>query len=403
MSRPTSIDPAAAPTATERLSFEEFCGLEREWDDLVGRTRRPCIFSSHDWVRLWWRHFGEDREFLALLVRGRGGELLAAVPLTIRSLRVPHRLRVVEIAGTGPVPTRGMGLADRADLLVRADAPQALDALIAGVCRLLEHCDVLHVKGLEADSPACAGLIEHAPRPRAARVLDRSQSPYLALTSSWEGYLRGRSQKFRKNLKRSRRLLEDGGPIRISRLATGDDPGPWIAQVTAINERSWSASRGTNLFLHPRLRSFLTEIVSHMARRGWIELHVLHVGDRSVAYELCFDFGGCVLAYNASYDQELARASPGMLVTASIIESSCARGRTEYDMLRGDESYKLRWSETVRSEIQVVVPADRVAARAGARWAIELTERMRGWAWLRDVDDRMSGLLNRVRFRRGAT
>jgi CelD/BcsL family acetyltransferase involved in cellulose biosynthesis len=401
MPRPTSSDPAAAPPATERLSFEQFCGLEREWNELVGRTRRPCIFSTHAWVRLWWRHFGEGQEFLAVVVRGPAGELLAGVPLTIRSLRVPGRLRVAEIAGTGPVPTRGMGLADRADLPVRADAPGALDALIAGVGELLERCDVLHVKGLDAGSRACSAVIEHAPRRAAARALERSRSPYLTLASSWEDYLRGRSQKFRKNLKRSRRLLEPAGPVRISRLEAGEDPGPWIAEVTAINERSWSASRGTNLFLHPRLRSFLAEAVSELARRGWIELHVLHVADRPVAYELGFDFGGCVLAYNASYDREFARASPGVLVTASIIASACARGRSEYDMLRGDEAYKLRWSETFRVETQIVVPADRAAARAGAWCVIYLAEKMRGWTWLREAEDRVSGLLNRARFRRG--
>ena len=38
---------------------------------------------------------------------------------------------------------------------------------------------------------------------------------------------------------------------------------------------------------------------------------------------------------------DFARHSPGNVVTAAVIEAAAARGRTEYDMLRGDESYKL--------------------------------------------------------------
>jgi CelD/BcsL family acetyltransferase involved in cellulose biosynthesis len=96
-----------------------------------------------------------------------------------------------------------------------------------------------------------------------------------------------------------------------------------------------------------------------------LDLHVLRVGASAAAYELAFDIGERTFAYNASFREELASHSPGNLMTLEVIRSACERGRREYDMLRGDEPYKLRWSASARSEVQLLLAAPGLRAALG--------------------------------------
>jgi CelD/BcsL family acetyltransferase involved in cellulose biosynthesis len=378
--------------AVETLSPERFRTAGRAWDDLALDVEHPVPFLSHPWLRLWWEHFGAGQEFVCPVVRD-GERLLAAAPLAVRRAR--SGLVVAEIVGTGPVPTRGMGLADKADLLVRRGHAEAGARLAAEVVRLLERVDVLDVKACDADSPMRAALAAQ----RRALVFERSVSPYLTLSTPWETYLESRSANFRKHLKKYWRLLADAGGAPPERLGPEHDVAAWIEEVFAVNDASWKAARGTDLFRARAIRSFFAALVPEMAARGWIDLHVIRAGGRAVVYELCFDFGGRLFSYNGAYRADLGEGSPGTALTAAVIESACARGRIEYDMLRGPESYKLRWSETVRRELQMLLPAPRAAARVRTLLGPALKAQLKRWRRLADGADRLFGLASRLRGR----
>jgi hypothetical protein len=68
-------------------------------------------------------------------------------------------------------------------------------------------------------------------------------------------------------------------------------------------------------------------------------------------------------------------------------------------MLRGEEGYKLRWSETTRSELQWLVPTNRTGARLKTLAGPYLKARLKQWSWLSEQADRLSGLASRTRYR----
>jgi len=376
---------------TETLSFQQFCRAEEAWNALALSVAAPVPFMTHPWIRLWWKHFGEGQEFLAVVVRD-GETMLGAVPLAIR--RAGPGLELAEVVGTGPVPTRGMGLADKADFLVHEGQRQVGELLVAEVAKLLDRVDVLDIKGLDTASGTRANL-EAAGN---ARQFRRSVSPYLTLSTSWDEYSRTRSRNFRKHLKKYWRLLEQAGTLEVSRMEPGDDVAVWMNDVFAVNDVSWKAERGTNLFRSPEIRDFFFELVPAMMAHGWIDLQAIRLDGKLAVYELCFDYGGKLFSYNGAYRAELGQGSPGTALTAAVIESACGRGRSEYDMLRGAESYKLRWSETSRSQLQLLLPANRTAARIKTSLGPALKARLKQWPWLTEQVDRLSGLLSRRRY-----
>ena len=380
-----------------RVGYEEFCRLEQDWDELVLSSRHPLPFLCHTWLRVWWQHFGDGQRFMALVVRD-GSRLLAGVPLALRPVRhLGLSLTLAEIVGTGPVPTRGMGLADKIDFAVREDQPAALDCLCAGLVDLLGDVQVLEIKGLQEASPVAERLAAASLRSSNLRAMERSSSPYLPLPSNWDAYLGSRSGNFRKHLRKYWRKLGEIGTVEALRLGPEDDCRAWMSDALEVNQASWKASRGTNLFRHPKLEAFFLDLADAMARKGWFDLHLLRLDGRTVAYEYCFDFGGRVFSYNGSFLPEYGKLSPGTALTAAVLQAACERGRIEYDMLRGEEEYKARWSDECRHETHLVLPARSLLARQHTFWAISMKSMIKRSPWMRETADRIFGLLSRIR------
>ena len=92
--------------------------------------------------------------------------------------------------------------------------------------------------------------------------------------------------------------------------------------------------------------------------------------------------------------------SPGVLLTARIIEDACRSGMSEYDFMRG-EPYKLAWTDTYRQEMEYVLDAGTARARLTRELAFQARWWLRRSSALVECKTRATGamarLLERVR------
>jgi hypothetical protein len=91
--------------------------------------------------------------------------------------------------------------------------------------------------------------------------------------------------------------------------------------------------------------------------RNWLRIFILEVDGDDVAASLEFLYRGRAYMYhcNATGPEDVMRSSPGLLVKLFAIRSDIGEKMHEYDMLRGEESYKYehlkateRFNTTVR-------------------------------------------------------
>src|SRR5689334_7510676 len=93
----TQLHPSNVRSHVQELrSWDEFIGIEREWNELVSATDNQ-IFFRHEFLRVWCSHFlGGDR-LRVLALRSRGGALLALLPL-IERRSVLYGVPITELA-----------------------------------------------------------------------------------------------------------------------------------------------------------------------------------------------------------------------------------------------------------------------------------------------------------------
>ena len=177
--------------------------LAREWEHLAQRTEAPP-FLRPGWVSAWWRAFGTGQ--LNVLTAYENNQLVGLIPL--RQLRG----RSFDLVPNTDVPRTGCLAANE------TAAEQLWDTLFSQEPRRV---DLTYV------SPADTGVTSALTSARAAgyRVLEKSrpldeQVPYVAIDGPWDTYESGLRRKFRSELRRRRRRLEEEGRLSLE-VSTG--------------------------------------------------------------------------------------------------------------------------------------------------------------------------------------
>ena len=309
-----SAGPAEVVPRSERV--DGFGVLEEEWNALAERS--GSIFSTALWSRLWWKHFGEDRELLLHAGRSRDGSLSLILPLYAWR-RKPAR--VLRFVGHGPGDELG-------PIHVAEEHESAATALRRALAEL--DWDVFLGEQLPGDEGWSSLL--------GGRTWRREACPTLHLPDSWDEYLAGRSANFRQQLRRREEALAREGAVAL-RLAGDATLDSDLDALFALHRARWGAHR-TDFQDTP----FHRELAREALGRGWLRLWLLELDGRPAAAWHGFQVGPVTSYYQAGRDPAFDRLSPGFLLMSHSIRSAIAEGATEYRFGRGDEAFKARFA-----------------------------------------------------------
>jgi len=83
---------------------------------------------------------------------------------------------------------------------------------------------------------------------------------------------------------------------------------------------------------------------------------VLRVGGKEAAYLIGFEMKRVFYAWNMAHHPDFGGASPGKVLWASAIQSCFeADDIDEFNMMRGDTAYKLKWTSASRDLLDIRV------------------------------------------------
>jgi CelD/BcsL family acetyltransferase involved in cellulose biosynthesis len=318
MSAHTGQGSATEAEVVPRLErVDGFEAIEDEWDSLA--VRSGGIFATALWSRVWWEHFGGERELLLHAARSPDGALASVVPLYAWRRRLP---RVLRFLGHGPSDELGPVHAAGDHVLAASTLRAALDSLGWDVCFAEQ------LSGDERWSELLGG-----------RTWRREASPVLRLPGRWEEYLATRSSNFRQQLRRREQALGREGHVEL-RTADAATLDRDLDTLFALH-RARFGGRRTDFSDTP----FHREVAREALARGWLRLRVLELDARPAAAWHGFQVGAVASYYQAGRDPAFDRLSVGFVLMAHTIRSAIAEGANEYRFGRGDEAFKSRFTE----------------------------------------------------------
>jgi CelD/BcsL family acetyltransferase involved in cellulose biosynthesis len=332
-------------------SLREFDALAPVWREVMEAGGVTSPFLSHDWFACCWRTAGPNRRRELWLVEDAAGPL-ALVPLTRWKARVRG------------LPTRVLAFLDC------PDTPFA-DVMAAGAIKdvlptLLQHLererdwDVLALRKLRRESQLLGAIEALLPERFPWRVAAIQQSPYLSLGGTWEDFLRGKTQRFRKTCRSIENRIRRAGTVLLEEHRDVDPDGPTFAEVMEVSAQSWKGERGLAMATMQGMPRFFRELTGRASANRWLHLWILRLDGRAIATEYQIGENGHLHALRADFDAGLAELSPGAYLNQRIIRTLFDRGSVkEYDMGPGTNEYKLRWATGAHDLVAVEVYAPR--------------------------------------------
>ncbi len=312
------------------------------WGKLLSLTPRATFFQSLDWLLDFWRHFGQGCDFRILVVSAPD-EPIGILPLYVRSQ--PSRLGAMRVL-TYPLLDWGT--------FYGPIGPNPTATLIAGLGHLRRtprDWDLLELGWVNA--AVDRGRTRRAMSAKGFEPLEgpTRQVALVNLAGTWDDYWAARTSRWRNNVRRSEKKLAEEGPVSYLRyrppgVANGDGDPRWelFEACLEIASSSWQGSSQTgNTLTHTEVLPFLRDTHEAAARAGTLDVNLLYVGERAVAFNYAYHYQGNVFGLRTGYDPVAGGNGAGSVLQARTIADCFARGDRLYDLGAGYLPCKRYW------------------------------------------------------------
>lgn len=313
---------------SKTVLFSDLCN---EWESLLAESTADCIFLTPTWLSVWW-HVYHPGEIWTLTIRDeQTGRLDGLAPWFM------HRdTRTIEAIGC-------IDVTDYLDIIMRRGyEAEVLEAVAAVLDEQRNRFDRICICNIRSDSPTLTELprLLAADRGFSVSIEQEDVAPGLTLPADWETYVAGLDKKNRHELRRKlRRASGEGEGVSLYIVGPDDDLQDAIEHFLALMAAS-GPDKAAFLQDAQHVR-FFRRIIPAVAERGWLQLSFLTVHGEPAASYLSFDYGNEISVYNSGHNPGAHRQlSPGIVLMGRLIEYAIALGRTRFDFLRGNESYK---------------------------------------------------------------
>ncbi|HJU00611.1 MAG TPA: GNAT family N-acetyltransferase [Actinomycetes bacterium] len=276
-------------------------------------------------------------------------------------------LPVEPLDGPFGLPTLGLAPrwlgADHLDVVAEPRHRPEVAAAVAAHLAARSDWQMLDLDGLDR-SGALSGQIRRILRPPRYLPLPvlSVPVPYVLLGDA-AGSLR--SNAIKEAARKLRAVERDGGGFSVVR--SPDGVVDLLRDLIGLHNRRLGPV--SEVFATEARRRFHLLAARRLAEAGMARIYRVEADGVSAGLQYDFVLGDRVYFYQSGIEPTAGR-SPGLVVLGGAICSAAEEGFGEFDLLRGDEPYKLRFATGTRQDSRLLVfrLTPRTAMRGGA-WA----------------------------------
>lgn len=324
-----------------------FAELKEDWQELVDGSPGATPFQTWEWQSTWMEHFGRrGRPYLVTV--HEGNDLIGLMPLHQRQ----GAWKSLRAIGTGasdylhPIARRGY------EGVVADKVHEALECS--------KGTDLIDLHQVREDKPFVRQSDDFV-------AIEQARCLVLSLPSTYDEYLKTLGKSLRYDVKRLDKDLFKTGRAAIEQVGEdGIDAG--MERLFEQHKKRWRRRGLPGAFIG-RAEAFHKEWAHLAAKRGFLWLSLLKVDGETIGAIYAMTLGSACYYYQAGFDPSKGSISPGTLLVAHAIRRAIEEGKSTFDFLRGDESYKMRWKpQRVLANYRFMRAMTPVAGKAGLRW-----------------------------------
>ncbi|MGF1615994.1 MAG: GNAT family N-acetyltransferase [Gammaproteobacteria bacterium] len=321
--------------------------LETCWDDLLLSTPGHTPFQSYAYQRLWWKHFGDQRLLILLVMDG--SHVIGIAPLCLSEDRyLGQRGWTLGFIGSRWEADRPVFLfGEQFEICFRACWYYLWQRRqLWRQAYLYEQIDDERMELVQRLFREAGCLVG---------ILPDSVCPTIQLSGSWEAFIGAKSRKFRKNIQAAQRKLAAFGEIRYEVNSSAHENVMALEIHKTLEARSWKANRAVGISRSDDYFTFYRDMAAVMSSPTRFITRTLWVGEEPVASTFGLLFNRSFFSLQIVHDNAFSKASPGTYLESLEIKECFDSGVREYDFLGGFLNNKSRWTEKNRITYQIFI------------------------------------------------
>lgn len=160
----------------------------------------------------------------------------------------------------------------------------------------------------------------------------------------------------KKKFRRYLRDLEREGPVTFEHLQSWERIRASLPEFVDAHAARFRATHRVSSLETPERRGFIEELARRFDGSGVVTLSLMKVGDRPIAWNYGFQFGGSWFWYQPAFDSQYEKYSPGYCLLARIVIEACDKKTIRrVDLGLGAEGYKERLANSARQTLYVTL------------------------------------------------
>lgn len=317
-----------------------------DWNALLSSSVTADFFHTYEWVTTWIESFWGERP-LSFLFIWQENKLVSIAPFLNDEkgdLGCPRSL-VTPINGE----------AKRTSIIFSGRLEIILKSIFEYLKKTRKAVRV-SLKKAQKDSLLISTLAKIAKDHRlSTTMIEKSSSPLLRISQSWNSYLSSKSRHFRHELNRKSRLLEKAGKAEWVVITTQDHVQMAMENLFSIEKNSWKHQQGRSLVARPVVGRFYEEFARRSAEKGWLRMHFLFLNSRPIAYIYGLVFKNEYFALKTSYDEGYKPLSPGIVLFGHALRDAFEHRFSAFDFLGEESRWKNQYANDMRRHVDLCV------------------------------------------------
>jgi CelD/BcsL family acetyltransferase involved in cellulose biosynthesis len=173
-------------------------------------------------------------------------------------------------------------------------------------------------------------------------------APYVAIDGDWDAYEAKLRRKFRSEIRRRRRRLEERGRLTLDVSDGKEKLDELLEEGFRVEGLGWKDAYGTSINSRPTARRFYTEVAHWASERGWLRLAFLRLDGRVLAFDYCLEYNKVHYLLKTGYDPAYGKFGPGMIIRHMMLARAFSERLNTYNFLGvgSDDVWKREWTNS---------------------------------------------------------
>lgn len=313
------------------------------WDDLLNMSKDNHVFQTLEWQETWWKHFGAKRRLVLLAVEDHG-RILALAPL----MDSMYRLSIAKMRIIGFI---GAPASDYQSFILVGESASYARMILDYIKGLPWDC--IELKNIPNGSETAKELKTSSGKPLALKEREMDVCTFVPLPNTFDEYFQKLHKKMRHNLRQRERRLRNKYKLEYrSHSQMNLTLKEAMETFFKLHQQRWQSKGYEGKFADPVFRNFHLDLARRFDERGWLRLYFLTLDGEPVATDYCYQYGQKMYCYLTGFNPQYSEYGVGNITALHSIGICIKSGLREYDMLRGEHSYKDSWASLTRRTIE---------------------------------------------------